>query len=142
VSRFVLAAPVNPALASSSGDKDDYLTRIAKYVPTEIVAAYVFLNGLLISASAAQLPGERWLWYLAAFVLCWVLTPLYLLRRAAPVAQPRRMQVVLSTVAFPIWAYAVGGGLFVTVASGVVASVLLVVFSLVSGLFEPKAGDP
>jgi hypothetical protein len=36
----------------------------------------------------------------------------------------------------------VGGGLFAAVASGVVASLLLVTFSLVSGLFEPKAGDP
>ena len=141
MSRFVAPKRVGPVLASDVGRGDDYLSRLAKYVPTEIVAGFVFLNGLLISAAAADLPGDRWWWHLGAFGLCWVLTPLYLARIPAPVGQPRRLQILLSTAAFPIWAYAVGGGLFASVANGVLASVLLAVFTLVSGVFEPKVGD-
>jgi hypothetical protein len=141
--RFVKPVPVGAAeLAAADPDRDTFLARVAKYVPSEVVAAYVFLNGVIVAAAAGQglLPGDPFLWHAGAFVVSWVATPAYLWQ-AAPPGQPRMLQVTLSTIAFPIWAYAIGGGVFSAVLYPAVGSILLAVFSLISGLFKPRVGD-
>lgn len=123
--------------SASSPARDDYVARIAKYIPGEVLAAYVamlgFANG--ITGSTAAMTVTRW----AIFGLCLACTPLYLAKQARP-AQPFRLHATLSTVAFCFWAYALGGpfesmGWYVPA----IGSIGLVAFTLVAGLFQPSA---
>jgi len=119
-------------------DRDTYLERIAKYIPGEILAAYIFLLGITAAAS----PTNR-LWIVGGISLfCLVLTPFYLARMAKK-DEPKSLHLALGTLAFPIWAYAIAGAQGAFVIKGfdlydsIIASVLLVAFSLLTGLFEP-----
>jgi hypothetical protein len=113
---------------------------VALYVPSEIVAAYITVLGLISSTPPrAQVPIA-----VAIFVLCLILTPVYLSRFAAP-NEPRATHLSVSTFAFIFWAYAVGAnnGLFgkeiLDWYNGAIASILLISFTLISGAIVPKA---
>ena len=77
-----------------------------------------------------------------------VFTPLYIwnLARTAEAGAPWRMQAVISTLAFLVWAYAIQGSAFVVgpgansyaVYDGGNASALVILFTLLSGVFGPK----
>jgi hypothetical protein len=55
---------------------------------------------------------------------------------------PKRLQMILSTVAFVVWAYNLGGVFEVfRVYVPWLGSILLVVFSLVSGTLAPRRGE-
>lgn len=121
--------PTKPSEATKA-----YLERVAKYVPGEIVAAYLTANGVAADSSQAT-------WLLPTiFGICTVVTPFYI----TTFCRTRLERVVnscMATIAFVVWAYATGGGMFkfLDLYSGPVASVGLIVFSLISGVIEPKA---
>jgi hypothetical protein len=137
--RFVEPIPKGGAqYHAARGAGENYLTRVAKYVPTEVIAAYIFINGLLLSDAARALPNMFW-WHFVVFTLCWILTPIYLYRQAAKNA-PKLLQLLISTLAFPAWAYAVKGGVFAGAYNSIAASVIVAMFSLISGAFQPREG--
>jgi hypothetical protein len=108
-----------------------YLEKVAKLVPSEILAGYVTLIGFvpLVHQTAAQ----PWL-YAAIFVTCLGLTPVYLNAQAEH-GKPKRNHLVLSTAAFIVWAYSISGSVLVpSIHDPAVASICLVAFSLVSGV--------
>jgi hypothetical protein len=110
-----------------------YQDRMLKLIPTEIIAAYMALQGVVPTAYA------KWA-TLAAAVILVALTPLYLTR----LQQVRRTgQVVMTTIAVVVWLYTLGGpfqywGLY----QPWIGSVLLVLWTLVVPLVvnpqEPK----
>ncbi|MFC1507303.1 hypothetical protein ACFLQ6_09580 [Thermoproteota archaeon] len=81
---------------------DNYLTKLIKYIPSEVVALYIMLNGIVISA--ADIPSEVIIWIV--FILCLVGTPLYLWR-VTKVSD--NLQLTVSTIAFIVWVFAIGG---------------------------------
>jgi hypothetical protein len=107
-----------------------YLEKVAKLVLTEVVVGYVTLIGLV---PLITVTGQVWL-YLVAFVLGLVLTPLYL-NYQAEAGRPKKTHLIVSTIAFVVWAYAVSGP---TTVPGwynpAAASFVLVAFSLISGV--------
>ncbi|HTT97585.1 MAG TPA: hypothetical protein VMF58_06010 [Rhizomicrobium sp.] len=135
--RLVTAVPAPGAISlASSPPGDDYATRVAKYIPGEIVAAYVAIQNIW-TMNAACVPGTtEWLIY-AAFV---VLTGLYLYSRRTP-GDPYIAQVAIGMVAFVIWSYALTAcpkfGVFAPYFSEKAAGVLLILFSLAAGLYQP-----
>lgn len=87
---------------------DDYPGRLAKYIPAEIVALYLSVKPLPSPASR-----ENALWWI--FWVCLILTPIYLIlttRKPKEGKGPQWIQVILATIAFPIWVWAVGNGPF------------------------------
>lgn len=132
--------PHEGALASMTDNRaKDYLQRVAKYVPGEVIAAYLAINGFLISV-----PQEaRIVLLLINFFACLVLTPIYL-AQMAEANQPKCTHLIVATVAFVVWAYTVSGdsGIFgmsvLNWYNSGVASALLVLFSLISGVIVPK----
>lgn len=91
----------------SSGDKkqakapDSYTDRLLKYVPAEVVALFITLDAL--ARSSADIPLFV---YWAIFLFCMAGTYLYLWR----VAKVRKhAQLAVSTVAFVVWVFALGG---------------------------------
>ena len=80
---------------------DDYTSRLLKYVPTEVIALYLTLASLIRSG---QEVGVSWEWFI--FLVGVIATPLYLWRLQRV---RKTLQLVLSTVAFAVWVFAIGG---------------------------------
>ena len=77
-----------------------------KLIPAEIVAIWVTLRGIFAAAQTAPV-CLQW----AAFLALVVLTPIYL-RRTAGIS--KTTQVWVTTGAFVVWAFSLGGAPFVT----------------------------
>lgn len=118
----------------TSSDIKDYFERIAKYVPAEIVAAYISANGVAI---LARTPGVL---LVIIFAVCVICTPLYV-TRFTTTKNESMVNSLMAVVAFVVWAYATGGGLFKYLDwyDGPTASVVLVLFTLASGAVMPVA---
>ncbi len=88
---------------------DDYLSRVLKHIPSEIVMAYVAIDGVLRTSYNPDLPSERHtlqklLWIILTTLT--VITPFWLYR----VMRVRRpTQLFISTLSVPIWLFALGG---------------------------------
>ena len=112
-------------------DTGDAAKKIGKLIPTELITAYA---ALVAAALSIQLIGVRLPIFWGCFVLCLVLTPLYLNKVADP-GKPKRNQLIISTIAFPIWAYLVSGNQVIPQwYDAGLATVIAIAFSLVSGL--------
>jgi hypothetical protein len=111
-------------------DASRYLEKVAKLVPSEIIAGYVGLVGLVPLVHNRE--ARPWI-YLVVFVLCIVLTPLYL-RFQANTHKPYKIHVLVSTIAFVVWAYSISGAAIVPgLYDPAIASMLLIAFTLISG---------
>lgn len=146
MSRIVTAVPwgLRTKSVSAAGDntkRNEYLERIAKYVPAEIIAGYTGLNAFLIHFPASIQRAS----FIIGFLLCAILTPFYFKLIAVQEDKPSLLfQCIVSFLAFFIWAYATDGdkGVFGAPVFNIydqsVGGALLIVFSLVSGLIVPK----
>ena len=86
--------------------EDDYQSKLLKYIPTEVVALYVTLDGIVKAAFNQQLSQEYWLWLWIIFAVLLISTPLYLWR----VTKVRKKkQLIISTIALVVWVFALGG---------------------------------
>lgn len=88
---------------------DDYLSRVLKHIPSEIVMAYVAIDGILRTSYNPNIQSERQTLQMLLWVtlgILTVLTPLWLLR----VMGVRRLsQLFISTLSVPVWLFALGG---------------------------------
>ncbi len=116
----------------SAKDIKEYFDRVAKYVPAEVVAAYISASGV---ATLARNPGTLFFLIFAACVLC---TPLYITRFTST-RKEAWTNSLMAIAAFIVWAYASGGGLVKHLDwyDAPTASVILVLFTLVSGAVAP-----
>lgn len=108
------------ARAITRQDESEYSKRLLKNIPSEILGAYVAINGML-SAS----PTPNWLYWIIFGVLL-VLTPLWL-RFGQEVKQV--WQLVLSTIAFLIWAMTVPGAFDVVPYAATIGGALVIIYS-------------
>jgi hypothetical protein len=88
---------------------ENYLTQVLKHIPSEIVMAYVTIDGVLQSSYDASVSQERQillmlLWFI--FGMLTLLTPLWLHR---VMRVKRKRQLYLSTISVPVWLFALGG---------------------------------
>ena len=82
---------------------DTYKDRLMKYIPTEVVATWIFLDGIARSAPGpTQAAMLRWTVFLALLAGTW----LYLLRVQRVT---KRQQLAISTLAFAVWVISLGG---------------------------------
>jgi hypothetical protein len=130
------AAEARTAATAPGTPTQDRIEAVAKYIPAEILAFYVPVVPAIELLKNAQLhPVLQQI----AFWLCWALVPAYFLWIGKGDDRKWR-QVVLSTLAFPIWAYATNRELGVLghyyEAAG--ALILLLFFSLISAFLLPK----
>lgn len=111
---------------------DTYTTSLLKSIPADVVAAWVFLDGIL---AADPLAPRALHWAVFAAVL--LLTPLWTWYTAYEPGLPAPiLQVLSSTAAFGVWAFAVGGP-FESLGwyTPTLASVLLALYTLAAPLF-------
>ena len=126
---------------------DNYLERIAKYVPGEVLAFFVFLNVILEQAQKTGGKGAVMAGVpvttvaQGALILGLVLTPLFVWY-VREEGDAWLTNAFVSTLAFPFWAYALGAVAFNEYWDGNLAAILLATFSVVSGLIAPRLRRP
>lgn len=121
--------------AKEGGKIDGYFDKLLKYIPTEIVGAWIALTGLIKGAS--DLPVNAVLWVL--LVILTGLTAVYILKQTAESNQPPAIkQTIISTVAFIVWVFALGEP-FASLEfyRPVYGSILLILYNLTIPLINP-----
>jgi hypothetical protein len=143
MSRLVEAQP-RGIRAFSGADRTqeikDYLDRVARYVPAEILAAYLTLLPIVLGTTKAD-PKLR-IGLLAVILFGLALLNLPYISRMAKPNQPKQKQMIVSTLAFLAWTYSIGGfwsqlGLY----HEAIAAIVIVFVSLGSGLIIPYEGE-
>jgi hypothetical protein len=121
---------------------DSYLERIAKYVPAEVLAFTIFVNAILDQAIRAN--GK--LAMMAGFpvtsiaqialMMGIVVVPLFVwyVRQEG---DAWITNAIMSMLAFPFWAYAMGNVAFAEHRDGHLAVILLATFTMLSGFVRP-----
>lgn len=110
----------------------DYLEKVSRLIPAEVLAGYLAMMGFVGSINGAETQKiANWI----IFGACLVLTPLYLNNVAVP-NRPKRNHLIVSTVAFVVWAYVTTGAQLLgpELFSQAIASIVLIMFSLISAL--------
>jgi hypothetical protein len=126
---------------------DGYLERIAKYVPAEVLAFSIFINAILDQAvkTGGNLTAMAGVPVLTiaeiAFFACMIATPLFVWY-VREKGDAWITNALVSFVAFPVWSYAIGNVAFSDYRDGNLAAILLVSFSLLSGLVAPRSPSP
>lgn len=118
----------------NGGGINEYLNKIARLIPSEIIAGYLFLMG---GAGLIKNGNIQIVAYWVAFAVGLILTPVYLNKVAAE-KKPKINHIIVSSLGFIVWAYATTGeALSATIAPDIydsaVASFILALFSLISG---------
>ena len=116
---------------------DTYFDRVIKYMPADIVSAWVFVTAVLNSAPD-DTPKAVILWI--AFACGLLLTALWTLKQTSePERPPAVTQTVIATVAFGVWVFALGGP-FASLSfyRPLYGPLLLVFYTLLAALVIPK----
>jgi hypothetical protein len=124
------------AATDPSKPEDTYLAKVVKYIPAEIVAAYVAASGAIESARAT-IPFRTIQWITA--VVLFLLTPAYILVFAKdPKLPPPVYQAVAGAIAFACWVFALSNGPFSTFGWYVplYGTLILILFTLLVPLGE------
>lgn len=153
--RLVRAVPRSGLQAGEA--YDNYMERVAKLVPSEVLAAYLAIESLVtkrLTESASPAAADSTassvgvvVSYIvsyrtlaaASFVALLVFNVFYLLR-SRTVGQPFVGHIVLSCIAFIVWVYAVKGSVLYPLYDPTVAGILVILFTLGLGIFEPRIG--
>jgi hypothetical protein len=143
----VLPSGLGAGEGSSTPLADNYLERVAKYVPGEVLAFFIFINAILEQAvrtggKTAMMAGVPVTTVaFGAVVIGVVLTPLFVWYVRED-GDAWFTNAVVSTLGFPFWAYALGAAAFTDYWDGNLAVILLATFTVVSGLVAPRAPKP
>ncbi len=117
---------------------DTYFDRIIKYIPADIVGAWVAVTGLINSAT--DIPRNIILWIV--FLIGVLLTAAWTLRQTIEPKKPLALtQTSISTVAFIVWVFALGGPFAtLTFYRPLYGSLILILYTLVVALIVPREG--
>jgi hypothetical protein len=111
---------------------DDYLTKLLKFVPLEVLGAYLFMAGV-IDSNVAQ-PHDHALWLGGLLVGTLILAIAYDIRVLGIV---RATQIIVSIVGLAVYVFAVGGWFATTTwYHQWYASIVLPVFGLLIGILK------
>jgi len=80
-------------------EEQKYKDRLLKLIPSEIIAAYLILEGIIPSSSA------KWGTLIVSVILL-ILVPFYLWRIQEV---KRTAQIIVTTISFAVWVYTMGG---------------------------------
>jgi len=122
---------------------DGYLERMVKYVPAEIIAFSMIVNAILDQAMKSGGPNAAMAGVpvpviaAAALVVAMVLTPLFCwyVRQEG---DAWLVNAIVSTIAVPFWAYLMGAVAFANFHDGNLAAILVMSFTVISGLVAPR----
>lgn len=130
-------APSNVSPNTDPNNANKFLDKVSSIVPAEIIAGYIAMVGFMDKpVDSVVVENQILLW--GIFIFCALLTPIYFYIQAEK-NKPKVIHIILSTIAFAVWAYVTSGEKFdVSFYKAETASIILVAFSLVSGLIPLK----
>lgn len=112
---------------------DTYFDKVIKYIPADVVAAWVTVNGIVKAATGV--PAKTIMWI--AFVIGLIITALWTWKQTTAPRQPTAVkQIAISTIAFGIWVVALGTPPFDSLRP-LYGSLLLILYTLIVGKFNP-----
>ncbi|HYH67255.1 MAG TPA: hypothetical protein VD866_21340 [Urbifossiella sp.] len=129
---------MNEPCKSDSGP-DTYLDRLVKYVPVEVLLAWVFVNAVIKDSSDVINKFEVEWYVFGAFA---ILTPVWIWVVTGKAPYPgRQLHMGIATISFVLWVAAVGGPFIYLKPSlphySLYAALALLVFSLAAPLLRP-----
>ncbi len=141
----VLRSDLDGVAIPNSDPGDTYLVRLVKYVPGEVLAFFMVINAILgqaikaggNDAAMAGVPVSV-VAVGALIVSCLVLTPLFCWYVRED-GDAWIVNAIVSTIAFPFWAYLMGAVAFADHRDGNLAAILVLTFTAVSGVISPSA---
>jgi hypothetical protein len=121
-------APVGAAV-------DGYKERLLKYIPAEVITLYMALRSVVETAVGVKsVRAAAWVIFVAG-----VVSTIVQLRQSMTI--PNYKQIAISTLAFVIWALAIGGQPFIQVfdekALALWAGIALPIFTFAVARYEP-----
>ncbi|MCR9260917.1 MAG: hypothetical protein NXH95_14430 [Pseudomonadaceae bacterium] len=118
-----------PEGAPQTEEVDKYANRLMKYIPAEIVGAYIAIDVLF---RANESVGTLFHWI--AFTVLALATPVYLFRIQKV---RKKLQLGVSTVAFAVWVAALPGPFgTLEIYSAFAAAVVLILYTTLAALIE------
>jgi len=114
---------------------DTYTDKLIKFIPADVVAAWTAVSGLI--AGATDEPRGTLLWI--SFLVGLAVSALWTWRQTSLPGQPPALtQTAISTLAFGVWVFALGGPFnFQAWYSPLYGSLLLIAFTLIVPLINP-----
>lgn len=141
MSRRIETGPARGSTAAGGAGAptpEDYLGRLAKYIPAEILGLYVAMS------AAAPVTDPHYgtiLWVIFALNLTLVPIYMWIVTSREPGKGPLWVQVVFATIAFPVWAFAMGGPFKqLSWYQGWMATILLMFVTVMFGIKKPEPG--
>ena len=132
-------------MPSSAGEPgDDFLGRMIKYIPAEIIGFLMIINALLDQAlrsggKAATMAGFPVTSIATgAVIFACVLSPLFCWY-VREEGDAWIVNAIVSTIALPFWAYLMGAVAFADRRDGNLAVILVLTFTVLSGFVAPRA---
>jgi hypothetical protein len=126
---------------------DNYLERMIKYIPGEVLGFSMLINAILEQAMTSGGPNAAMAGFpvtavaAGALLVGCILTPLFCWYVRED-GDAWILNAVVSTIAFPFWAYLMGAVAFADVHDGNLAAILVLTFTVVSGLVSPLPAKP
>jgi hypothetical protein len=133
--------------APTADTGDDYLLRMVKYIPAEVLGFSMVVNAILAQAVVAGGENASMAGFsvtsiaVGALIIGCILTPLFCWYVSTE-GDAWIVNAVVSTIAFPFWSYLMGAVAFAKLHDGDLAAILIMTFSAVSGLVAPIANRP
>jgi hypothetical protein len=143
----VLQSGIAGVPMANAEQSDDYLERMVKYVPAEIIAGFMLVNAILDQAMKSSGPNATMAGFpvgsiaVGALIFGMMLVPVF----CWYVREENDAWIthaVVSTLAFPFWAYLLGAVAFADHHDGNLAVILVLTFTAVSGVVAPRAHRP
>jgi Na+/glutamate symporter len=127
--KSVLAPDVK---ADKGGGTKEYLEKITKLIPSEIIAGYIAAIGFVPMIQFISEENHFWV-YIGIFIAC-VLITIFYMNYQSEENKPKMTHIILSTCAFIVWAYTISGNVvWPEIHDAAFASIILIIFSLISG---------
>jgi hypothetical protein len=128
------------AAGGTGSDVDTYSDRIVKYIPADVVSAWVAIKALVAAAAVNSKGIVLWVCFAAAVVVAAVAT---LKRTSAPGKPAAITQTAIATGAFIVWVIALGepfASLLGAPQQSLYGGLLLIFYTIIAGLITPKEG--
>jgi hypothetical protein len=107
---------------------NDFKDRLVKLIPSEIVTAYITIQGLISGTTSPTGKIDTLLWIVIAALI--ILTPIYLIY----VGNVKKTgQLIFTTIAFIIWVIVIGSPIkeILDFPASFIGSIMLVLYTLV-----------